>query len=251
MSLVAFVNGEKIIPWAEHHAQGVIRQMWRTQAAPMIQPDVFFRSDNYFFYVRKVQRTGTKTSELDDIMIYEVHYGQGFPSLTTAKRAWSKDNVWYLEDGVRRELDQKGFTKLESPFKRLIINLKRPFDDFVADYRSSREMGMVEMRHHLAQMKQSGIKIAPDMLLELHFKIALPLACLVVGLCSAPLGLKFARSGSFMGILLSIIVVFLYHNTMLLAKALGTSGVIPPILAAWAPNIIFATAGLYLIWRER
>lgn len=251
MSVVAFVNGEVAAPWAEHRAQQAIRQMWQTQALPPIQPNVFFNSENNWFYVDKVKRTGTNTSTLEHVMIYQLSAGEGYPLLITAEKAWSKDNVWYLQNGIRHELDNKGFTKLEQGFKTLTINLKRPFNDYLVEYKSTQEMGMGELRHQLTTMQRSGVRIAPDMLLELHLKIALPLACLVVGLCCAPLGLKFARSGSFMGILLSIMVVFLYHNTMLLCKALGTNGGVPPVLAAWAPNMIFALAGAYLIWKER
>lgn len=251
MSIAAFVNEEAVAPWAEHHAQCVIRQMWQTQAIPQVQPNVFFNVDNYYFYIRKVQSTSKQTAVLEDIMIFQVPFEKGFPTLTTAHRAWSRDNIWFLEDGVRHEMDSRGLTTLEIPFKTLKINLKRPFNNYLADYRSTQEMGIGELRHQLFTMSRNGMRIAPDMLLEYHFKIALPLACLVVGLCSAPLGLKFARSGSFVGVLLSIIVVFLYHNTMLLAKALGTSGRVSPVLAAWAPNLLFGIIGLYLIWKER
>ncbi len=44
--------------------------------------------------------------------------------------------------------------------------------------------------------------------------------------------------------------MFLYWNNILLGKALGIGGIVPPVLAGWSQNIIFGAAGLYLIWRE-
>jgi lipopolysaccharide export system permease protein len=54
-----------------------------------------------------------------------------------------------------------------------------------------------------------------------------------------------------MGVLLSIILVFLYWNTLLAAKILGTqfADKIPPYVAAWGQNLVFAAIGAYLLWR--
>ena len=42
-----------------------------------------------------------------------------------------------------------------------------------------------------------------------HFKLSLPLSCLVFALCAAPLSLRFSRVGSYSGILLGIVIMFL------------------------------------------
>jgi len=54
-----------------------------------------------------------------------------------------------------------------------------------------------------------------------------------------------------MGVLLSIILVFVYWNTLLAAKILGARfpEAIPPYAAAWGQNVLFAAVGLYFLWR--
>jgi lipopolysaccharide export LptBFGC system permease protein LptF len=49
--------------------------------------------------------------------------------------------------------------------------------------------------------------------------------------------------------LLAIILVFLFWNTLLLARLLGNQGLLPPAVAAWAPNVLFAAGGLFILWR--
>ena len=89
--------------------------------------------------------------------------------------------------------------------------------------------------------------------LDYHFKMSIPFSCLVMALCCPPLSLRFARGGGFMGVLLSICLVFVYWNTMLLARILGTPGpdagapFLSPVVAAWTQNVVFVLLGLYVL----
>jgi len=71
-----------------------------------------------------------------------------------------------------------------------------------------------------------------------------------------PMAVKFAKRGGFMGTLLSICLVFVYWNTMLLMRILGSpngtseTALLPPIVAAFGQNIIFAALGLFVLRRS-
>jgi len=83
-----------------------------------------------------------------------------------------------------------------------------------------------------------------------HYRWALPITCFVTVLLAAPLSIHFARrgagSGVFLAVVLSVIMIFVSTITL----ALGESGSIKPILAAWLPNIGFTILGLYLYHRR-
>ena len=51
-------------------------------------------------------------------------------------------------------------------------------------------------------------------------------------------------------ILLSIVLGFIYYNTIFLAKILGSSGKIPPVLAGWSQDVLFGLFAVFLILRE-
>jgi lipopolysaccharide export system permease protein len=44
---------------------------------------------------------------------------------------------------------------------------------------------------------------------------------------------------------------FLYWMLLSLGFALGRGGALPPVVAAWLPNVAFGTAGLVSLWRLR
>jgi lipopolysaccharide export system permease protein len=82
-------------------------------------------------------------------------------------------------------------------------------------------------------------------------KISLPLAVLVIVLFGAPLSSSTQRGGTAFGVGISLGVTLVYLMMFKVAEAIGESGVIHPLVAAWAPNAIFFVAALFLLFRVR
>ena len=75
------------------------------------------------------------------------------------------------------------------------------------------------------------------------------LTCLVVVLVALPFGARAnSRRNVMVGVASSIFIVFFYFILLRTGLALGTGGYLPAWLAAWLPNVIFATLGLVLTW---
>jgi lipopolysaccharide export system permease protein len=79
-----------------------------------------------------------------------------------------------------------------------------------------------------------------------HMKIAAPFASIVFTLLAAPLGLAPQRSTSTMGIGLSMLLVFGYYILTTFAIKVAEGGGLPPVVAAWIPNLLFLIAGGFL-----
>lgn len=247
VSAAAFYVQEKVTPWAESQSYKTLLRLWSSQGPPPIQANVFFQSENYYFYVQQIDRRSGEMV-LRNIMVYELPTGEGYPMLTTARTARQEGNVWILEDGVVRKIGKDGFTEQEGPFKRAKLDLRRPMTTFEDTAKNPDQMTISELREKIDVFSASGME-ASRMKMSYHFKLALPLSSLILMLCVAPLSLRFGRSGSFTGVLLGIVVLFLYWNVILFAKALGGAGMLPPILAGWSEVIIFGIIGAYLMWR--
>ena len=101
------------------------------------------------------------------------------------------------------------------------------------------------VKRHDDALEAGGLD-AQRMRVRLQFKYSMPLACLVFALVAAPLGARYARFGSFAGIVVSIIIVFLYNGVRSWGLAFGLVGELDPIAAAWAQNVIFGVVGLWL-----
>jgi lipopolysaccharide export LptBFGC system permease protein LptF len=66
-------------------------------------------------------------------------------------------------------------------------------------------------------------------------------------LIGIPFAFVVARRGALYGIALSIVLAIVYWACLQIFEALGNNALLPPLLAAWAPNLLFGAAGLYLM----
>lgn len=75
----------------------------------------------------------------------------------------------------------------------------------------------------------------------LHEKIVRPLASILMLLLAVPLAQRFKRQGSIAPMLtVGVAIGFLYFMADGITLAAGEAGLIPPMVAAWAPTLIFA-----------
>ena len=86
---------------------------------------------------------------------------------------------------------------------------------------------------------------------QFHGRIAQPWTCVVVVLMALPFGAVTGRRNVFAGVAGSVGICFFYFVLLRWGLALGTSGHIPPVLAAWLPNFVFASTGLGLLLKLR
>ena len=252
-SATSFVANERLVPWAERQANDTMRKMAIAQAIPQIQPNIFFNSENYWFYIGSVQKVGKRDVEVQNVLIYQLPQDGGLPSLMTAKRGRSHGLVWDFEDGWKGEFNHDGMVRYDEKFTHLSLNLARAVQDFWVNQRTTQEMSISELSQQINQISgNSSVKSVAlnDMSLDYQLRFSIPLSCLIFALLAAPLSLRFARGGSFWGILLSIVLGFIYYNTIFLAKILGSTGKIPPVLAGWSQDVIFGLFAVFLILRE-
>ncbi len=62
-----------------------------------------------------------------------------------------------------------------------------------------------------------------------------------------PFCFRLGKRGSLYGIGVAVFFVAVFLVVFSTTNALGGIGLMPPFLAAWAPNVLFAGAGVYLL----
>ncbi len=84
---------------------------------------------------------------------------------------------------------------------------------------------------------------------ELHRRLAFPVACLVFALIAVPLGAQPRRGGRAAGSLIAVILIACYYLLTVIGAGLARQGVVPPSVGIWGANILLVILGLSLLPR--
>ena len=107
-------------------------------------------------------------------------------------------------------------------------------------------MSFSKLRRHVHELARKGIDTTESMV-DLHLKLAIPCVTLAMVLIGVPLAMRNQRQRSLAANAgLGLTIGFSYWVLLALAVSLGHGGAIPPIVAAWTANIIFAVLGAFL-----
>jgi lipopolysaccharide export LptBFGC system permease protein LptF len=106
-------------------------------------------------------------------------------------------------------------------------------------------MTIVQLRRYVQELAASGLNVIPQAV-ELHRKLAFPFVTFVMTLLAVPFGVSMGRRGTLYGIGLGIVLALSYWILSSVFVALGKGGLLTPVLAGWAPNIIVLGTACYL-----
>jgi LPS export ABC transporter permease LptG len=101
-----------------------------------------------------------------------------------------------------------------------------------------------------ANERQDGFADPAPYRTHWHYRWALPFSCLVMVLLATPLAMHFSRRGAGGGIFLAVCLSASMILSGTVCTAFGEAGMLPPMLSAWLPNLVFATIGGYLFQRR-
>ncbi len=82
---------------------------------------------------------------------------------------------------------------------------------------------------------------------EIQKRLALPLACLVLGLFSVPIACVFRALKQQHGLVLALGVFLVYFSMLSVAESMGESRLVPPVVGIWIPNILFSGMGFMFL----
>ncbi|MGH9148111.1 MAG: LptF/LptG family permease, partial [Vicinamibacterales bacterium] len=153
---------------------------------------------------------------------------------------WEARNGW-----VRRVLPEARFEKFDTRGLRLESSRY-----FASEEPDAELMSYSELRDYVSALQAGGFNVVPYVV-SLHRKLAFPFVTLVMTLIAVPFAVTMGRSGALYGIGAGVVLAILYWILISVFGAIGSAGLITPLLAAWAPNILFASAAIYLVLTVR
>jgi lipopolysaccharide export LptBFGC system permease protein LptF len=91
---------------------------------------------------------------------------------------------------------------------------------------------------------------ARQYLVELQWRLALSFSCLVFALLSGGVVEWFGHTQGLVGLLATLLTVFVYYVLMLWSRMLAEAAVLP-VSGVWLLNIVIAVVAVIALWRQK
>lgn len=155
-----------------------------------------------------------------------------------------------LYNGTIHQVDlaEQHVNKIDFETYDLSLDMSRGFESLEQGGKHVQEMSLSELRRAIATtQKRDGAYYKA--LKEWHKKFSLPAACLIMALLAVPLGIRARSAQRAYGIALGLFFFLLYYVMLSIGWVLGESGIYPPGVGMWIPNVIILVIALILLMR--
>jgi lipopolysaccharide export system permease protein len=242
ISLLALGWNETVVPYSSRKFQYVnnIEIRKRDLRGILSDREIWYHGGAGFYNIDHVDRL---RQAVYGLVVYQFDDGFHLRSVLRIPQALWRDDRWVFEQGVRYTI---GDDTIVAPIEPTSVSIPETLDDFLEVQREPEELSYGLLRKRITDLTKKGID-ASHYLVDLHLKVALPFASAVLALVAIPIGGRLRRHPSIAAVVgVGTGVGFAYWVLLGLANSLGQTGSLPPMVAAWAANVIFLLVGTVL-----
>lgn len=240
-----------LAPYGNLASRYLLYDMAKRKASIGIREKVFI--DDFMGILLYVENIPLNGDHLEGVLISD-HRISGEPSTIIARRARLISDpdtlaiTLRLEEGSTHSVDEalRNYRKMDFGVYDVRLDLSPTLSaPGQQGGKTSTEMTLGELA---GKLKKREIRDPADreLAIELYKKMTIPFSCLVFALIGIPLGIRAHRSVRSRGFTIGLVLVLLYYLMRLNGEALVETGRLAPLIGSWAPNLVFAVAGVIL-----
>lgn len=188
----------------------------------------------------------TKTAQ--SFFLDRVRNGKVYYNLRSTAIVWdTTTKKWKLLNAVERTVDSMG--EKTKQHESLIININLKPEELKRDEYLKDKLSTPKLVAYINQEKQRGTEGLSAMEVERYRRTAAPAAVILLTLIGAVIASRKVRGGSGMHLAIGIVIGVLFIMSDRFSTVFATKSNLPPLLAAWIPNIVFSFVAYYLYRR--
>jgi len=238
-------------PWSEGYRDSMIDELksgTSTRASSVVYHD---QESGRFWYVERFPYKHGQGDALKGVRVTEKENNVPVRIVRAKEAVWlAEAKQWQLSGVHETDLTKQPMPVHEVFEEPLVKDWGETPWNIVKPGLSPLNMGVPDLNGWLAENEgRDWVDDAPY-LTQWHYRWAQPWICLVIVMLAAPLGIVFSRRGSGGGLLVAVLLCagMMFISTVFLA--LGESGNMTPVVAAWATNFLFLGVALVLLYRR-
>lgn len=251
ISVLVLLINERVVPEASIKSSVIKEEELRKNrkdTTRFVENVATYGRNNRMIFVRNFN---VNQKILKEIIIIEHDQNQRPLYKIIAKEAHWQNNLWQGKNVFFYKLDKTGQIidkPIFYPEKPLDIE-EKPVDLLKKEYQI-KFMSYRQLNQYIKLLATASGRLTRRLKVELYYKLAFPFMNLVIILIGVPFAVTTHKGGTMLGIGISIVIGLSYYGITAISLALGKGGFLPPLLAAWVTNLIFAGVGSFLISRK-
>lgn len=249
LSVVIFAVGDRVLPHLiqkRNYIEYVEIEKHPGLYSTVKTNKIWYRSENILFNIKTLN---PETRKAQDITLYYFDPNWELTQLINANQVDMKANLWELQDGLVTLFAPESSFPLTQSFKTKTITMNEDLKDIQSTTNSSEVMSVGELSRFIARNKEAGL----DTLryeVDYHSKFGFAFASFVMSLVGVPFSVNRSRSGgTFVNLGICLGLAFGYWAAYNSAVTLGAHGALPPLVAAWGPNLLALSVAGYALRR--
>jgi lipopolysaccharide export system permease protein len=251
--LIAVFIGVYGAPWGNRTFKDLIVKIAQSNAALGIKERVFSEPfTNITFYVNSFS---SKEGTMKDVFLVDRRDPSNTNTIVAREgrvllHPKSRTITIHFTGGTIFMVGKKFDAVRTTEFETYDLNIG--LDDIMSNLSSRKkapkEMSIKELANNLKATPKGEMKYN-EMIIELMEKFSIPLAVVLMGLIGMPLGAQIKTRSRFHGIVISLVIFFVYYLSLAGVRSIGETGAISPLLGSWLPDLLLLILCCYLINR--
>lgn len=237
------------VSWGMQNFRDHVMDIAKTRTQLTLQGGVFNREfPGLTIYAQQADGDGKlKTVFVQDSTSEETRSSILAPMGTVTTDTKRGEIVFHLEDGSIYRRTGDGLNVIGFSQYDVRMDLSKLFSGYDLGDVKPKEMSWEKLNKLSGDPSIQSIddgNFARKVEVEIHKRLVLPLACLVLGLFALPMAASFGGLNRHWGLLLALGFFLFYYTLLSLGLSLGETGSVPPAFGLWLPNGLFLIIGI-------
>lgn len=252
-ALASFLINETVVPFSNPLARKLEVYSIYKNPLPNTQKNFTYMEKSSKKKLRRIFYASSYNADKDllkKIVILDFTR-DGLTQIYTAKLAkWNpQKGGWELYKGTNHLISDDDDLSRVSSFDTFFIPSGSTPAKLIRELKKPKEMNFLKLWMFLELQKDSTINTDDynEARVNFHTKFAGPIACLLIGLIGAPLGILPRRSSSSWNYIILSVIIFQFYVTQSVCLSLAEANKIAPFIAAWFPNFVLSIVALIVI----
>jgi LPS export ABC transporter permease LptF/LPS export ABC transporter permease LptG len=169
--------------------------------------------------------------------------------ISALRASWVAKNTLLLINGFTRDF-QDNFPAPIRPFRRMRLPIAENRGFFTEKIRFSGAMNSSELKEYIRYLKKN-LSDPLRYQAQLYNNYAFPFSSLVMVFIAIPFSFLMGNRGALFGIGIAVGISMIYWGVLGIFSAVGGTGVMSPLVAAFAPLVVFSLISFFLFFKIR